>query len=325
MAEQLLRLAQSVQDSSLLVLAHRAMGTYFYTFGEDFVQAREHFAQVLALYNPRQHASLGLSYGVDPGAVGRNFTAGTLWQLGYPDQALKTIHDSLPLTRELSHAYSLAGTLLMVAQVAHFRREEHITREYAEEALTLSIEHGLTPMVALAQIWKGWALTEQGGGQEGISHIQQGLKTTSTTGTEISKPYYLSMLAEAYGKTGQPQEGLTTLAEALDAVGRTGERFYEPELHRLKGELQQQCKVQGSKFQVEEEAEACFQHALEVARGQRAKSLELRATMSLACLWQKQGKNEEAHQLLSEIYSWFTEGFDTPDLTEAKRLLGELS
>jgi predicted ATPase len=159
------------------------------------------------------------------------------------------------------------------------------------------------------------------------------------TGIAALGSYYLALLAEAQGQGGQPGKGLVTLAEALDFVQRTDERFWEAELHRLKGELtlQQQFKVQGSKFQVshtlhptpytqaEAEAEACFQKAIEIARQQQAKSLELRAATSLARLWQQQGKEAEAHSLLSEIYGWFTEGFETADLQEAKALLEELA
>jgi len=138
--------------------------------------------------------------------------------------------------------------------------------------------------------------------------------------------YFLALLAEAYGKGGQAEEGLHVLAEALAHVDKTGERYYEAELYRLKGELTlQQLKVQGSKFKVEEEVEECFLKAIEIARWQQAKSLELRAVMSLARLWQQQGKKDEARQMLAEVYGWFTEGFDTADLQEAKALLEELT
>ena len=319
MAEQLLRLSQNVQDSSLLILAHRAMGTYLYSFGEDFVQGHKHFAQGLALYNPQQHGSLRLRYGADPGLVCRNFSASTLWLLGYPDQALKTIQDALSVAQELPpHPYSVAGVLHTAIQVSLFRREQKPAAEYAEAMLALSTDNGLAPIVALAQIWKGRSLAEQGRGREGIAQIQQGLNTNSDIGTEINKPYYLSLLAEAYREASLPQEGVITLTKALDAANKTGDRFYEPELYRLQGELLlQQCKAQ-------EETEDCFQQALQAARRQQAKSLELRAATSLARLWQQQGKTTHARELLSPVYHWFTEGFDTVDLQDAKALLDEL-
>ena len=174
-------------------------------------------------------------------------------------------------------------------------------------------------------MWRGWALAEQGQGEEGIKQLHQALNAWRATGTETARPLFLAMLAEAHGKTGQAEEGLTALAEALDTVDETGERSHEAELYRLKGQLILQSKVHSLKSEVEEEAEECFWKAIEVARTQQAKSLELRAVMSLARLWQQQGKKEEARLMLAEIYGWFTEGFDTADLQEAKALLEELT
>jgi len=173
---------------------------------------------------------------------------------------------------------------------------------------------------------RGWTLAEQGQVQEGIAQMQQGLAAYRATGAELGRPRWLAQLAEAYEKVGQPEEGLTVLAEALAAVDKTGERFWEAELYRLKGELTlKQSGVRGPESEVQQEAEACFLKAIEVARQQQAKSLELRAVMSLSRLRQQQGKKEEAHEMLAEIYSWFTEGFDTKDLQEAKALLEELA
>jgi predicted ATPase len=169
--------------------------------------------------------------------------------------------------------------------------------------------------------------------------MRQGLATSRATGAEFGQPFFLAQLAEVCGRAGQTEEGLTLLAEALAAVDKTGERFYEAELHRLKGTLTlQKFQVSGSKFQVppnpqlltlspqvEAGAEACFLKAIKIARRQRTKSLELRAVTSLSRLWQQQGKKAEARQMLAEIHGWFTEGFDTQDLQEAKELLEELN
>jgi predicted ATPase len=155
--------------------------------------------------------------------------------------------------------------------------------------------------------------------------MRQGLAAYRATGAEALRPHFLALLAEACGKARQAEEGLTVLAEALAAVNKTGERYYEAELHRLKGELTLQAKDQSLRSQVEEEAEACFHKAIDIARQQQAKSLELRAVMSLSRLWQQQGKKQEAHQMLADIYGWFTEGFDTKDLEDAKTLLQELA
>ena len=186
--------------------------------------------------------------------------------------------------------------------------------------MTLSTEQGFSHWLAYGTTLRGWTLTAQGEGAEGIAQMRQGLVARRATRSELHRPRFLSMLAEAYGEVGQPEEGLTALVEALAIVDNTGERYWEAELHRRKGELlliQQRQKVG--------EAEECFQKALDIARRQQAKSLELRAAMSLSRLWQQQGKQEEAHQLLAEIYGWFTEGFDTADLKEAKVLLEGLA
>jgi predicted ATPase len=188
-------------------------------------------------------------------------------------------------------------------------------------------------------IIQGWALAEQGQGEERITQMRQGLVAYRTIGAELRRPYYLALLAEVYGRVGQTEEGMVTLAEALTVVNKNGERFYEAELYRLKGQLVLQSRVQSlesenpspqllipsTSAEVVQEAEECFLKAIDIAQRQQAKSLELRATVSLARLWQQQGKQAEAHRMLSEIYGWFTEGFDTKDLQEAKALLSMLS
>jgi len=182
--------------------------------------------------------------------------------------------------------------------------------------VTLATEQGFAFWSTTGTILRGWALSAQGQGAEGIRQMRQGLTAWRATGAAISLPNWLGLLAEAYGRVEQPAEGLPLLEEALVAVHSTGERFYEAELHRLKGEL--------LLLATDKEAEACFQQALAVARRQQAKSWELRTATSLARLWQQQGKREEARQLLGDIYGWFTEGFDTADLKDAKALLEEL-
>jgi predicted ATPase len=239
--------------------------------------------------------------------------------LGYPDQARQSIHEALALAKEFTHPFSLAFTLTMAAVVHQFRREAQVVEEQAEAIKTLSTEQGFPFWLTFGTILQGWALTAQGKGVEGIAQVRQGLVAYRATGSELHRPYFLSLLAEAYEKVGQPEEGLSLLVEALAIVENTGERNWEAELYRRKGELL--MIQQGQKVG---EAEECFQKALDTARRQQAKSLELRVAMSLSRLRQQQGKQEEAHQLLAEIYGWFTEGFDTADLQEAKALLTEL-
>jgi predicted ATPase len=190
----------------------------------------------------------------------------------------------------------------------------------AEALIALASEHGLALHLARGTVHRGWVLAMQGSENEGLSQLQQGLTSYRATGAEIFMTYLLALLAEVYWKRGQAEEGLTVLEEALAFVENNSERHFEPEIHRLKGELLQHLS---SNHVVE--AENCFHHALDIARRQQSKSLELRAAMSLSRLWHQQGKREEARQMLAEIYCWFTEGFDTADLKEAKILLEELA
>jgi predicted ATPase len=207
-----------------------------------------------------------------------------------------------------------------------FRREEPTFHERTEALMVLSEEQGFSYSLAQGTLLRGWVLVGQGQGEEGIAQIRRGLAALQDTGAEVVRPYYLALLAEAYGKVGQTVEGLSALTEALEAVNNNrGARFYEAELYRLKGELTLQSKPSQGESAVEKDAEECFWDAVEIARRQQAKSLELRATMSLARLWQQQGKKAEARQMLADIYGWFTEGFDTKDLQEAKALLEELT
>jgi predicted ATPase len=199
------------------------------------------------------------------------------------------------------------------------RREGPLTQERAEAAMTLSTEQGFSGWLPLGTVLQGWVLAEQGQAEAGIARIHQGLATWQAIGQELARPYFLALLAEAYGKAGQPEEGLRILAEVLALVDNTGERSWEAELHRLKGELLLMQTPHNAP-----QAEACFRRALDVARHQQAKSLELRATMSLSRLWQRQGQRAAAHALLAEVYGWFTEGFDTADLQEARALLEDL-
>ncbi len=192
--------------------------------------------------------------------------------------------------------------------------------------MALSREQGFSLLLARGRVYWGWGLAVRGRVEEGLTQIRQGLSANRGTGAELFRPPYLSLLAEAHRKAGQVEEGLSAVAEALIAVHRTGERWYEAELYRLKGELTlQQSKVESPRSKVEEEAEAHFHQAIEVAQQQQAKSWELRAATSLARLWQGQGKTTEAHDLLAPVYNWFTEGFDTADLKDAKVLLEELA
>jgi predicted ATPase len=323
LGDRCLKLAQRLQDPETLVWAHHTLGETVFYLGE-FALAREHFAQGIALYDPRQHTPYVILVQQDPGVVHLSWAAQTLWFLGYPEQARKRIHEALTLAEELSHPFSLAYVLAMVAELHQFCRESQLAQERAEALIALSTEKGFPARAAQGAILRGWAVAMQGQGEEGILQMWQGSTAWQVAGAKIGRSHQLALLAEAYEKVGQAEDGLSTLTEALETASRTEEQWYEAELYRLKGELTLQSQVQGPKSK-EEAAEECFQKAIETARKQQAKSLELRAVMSLARLWQRQGKQKDAHQMLSEIYGWFTEGFDTKDLQEAKALLEELA
>jgi class 3 adenylate cyclase/predicted ATPase len=236
LGEQYLRLAQSAQDPALLLEAQRALGGTLLYLGE-LDSARTHVEQGLALYDSQQHRSLVLLYGTDPGVVCLSYASHLLWCFGYPDQALKRSHEALALARKVSHPVSLAGALHWAAMLHQFRREGPAAQERAEEAIALSSEQGFQFFLAMGTIDWGWVLAEQGQREEGIAQIRQGLAAYQATGAELWQPYFLALLAEAYGKVGQTEEGLSVLAEALTMVNKNGERWWEAELYRLKGEL----------------------------------------------------------------------------------------
>jgi predicted ATPase len=317
--EQLLTLAQHPQDPVMLLVAHRAMGSTLSQLGV-FTAAHTHLAQGITLSDATHHHALVLLYGEDAGVTCRSHDAHMLWLLGYPDQALARSQAAVTLAQQMAHPLSLAYTLGMTAFFHQFRREVCATQEHAEAAMSLAKEQGFSYWMAFGAILGGWSLVHQGQTQGGMTQLHQGLRDFRATGAELSQPGFLALLAEAHGTMGQPEAGLTVLTEALVHVEHTRERLFEAEIYRLKGELLLQ---QNSDNQAE--AESCFQHAISIAQSQQAKSLELRAAMSLARLWQQQGKRQEAHDLLAPVYGWFTEGFDTADLQEAKALLEALA
>jgi predicted ATPase len=303
----------------MLTVAYRAVGATLFWLGA-VASAHIHFTQGTALYNPQQQSALALLYGEHAGVMCHNYTALTLWYLGNPEQGLRQSQEALALARQHAHPFSLNIALSMATLFYQLRREVRCTQASAEAAINLATEQGFPDWMALGFILRGWALAHQGQAKEGIEQMHRGMRAWRATGAEALRPYYLALLAEAHGTLGQPEAGLTALAEALSLVDNTGERHYEAEICRLKGELLLQQSSDNSTA-----AESCFQQAITTAQNQQAKSLELRATTSLARLWQSQGKRDEARQVLGDIYGWFTEGFDTADLKDAQALLDELA
>jgi predicted ATPase/class 3 adenylate cyclase len=317
--EQLLSLAQGLNDPDLLLEAHHALWTSLFTGGE-LTATRLHQEQGLRLYDPQRHRSHAALYsGHDPGVCCRYRSGGCLWLLGYPDQAVASSQAALDLAQQLAHPLSLGIALYWAAMLHHMRREVPLTQARAEALMTLATGQGFSALVAGAMTLLGWTRAASGHGEEGIRQIQQGLAAYEAGGDARDRPYYVALLAEASTQSGQTAEGLRALAAVLARQGKSEVQWWEAELHRLRGELLLQHAVAQRG-----EAEASFQHALAVARRQQAKSLELRAAVSLSRLWQQQGKYAEAHQLLGEVYSWFTEGLDTADLQEAQALLAAL-
>ena len=342
LAEQMLQLARHSQDPQLVSEASFVMGQVVFARGE-LVPARAYFSQALSVYDPQKHRD-HISHAVQDLEVAcLSYEARILWLIGYPDQALQKVERALDIARRLSHATTLAWALNRIAWIHYFRRERQATLEHAEEAVRFATEQGIVYWAAVSRVFRGWALTDSGQQTKRIRHIRQGLDTLRAIGAEIGQPDYLPLLAEAYTEGGQTEKSLAVITEALTKGEAAGERVIEAELYRLKGELllndergtrndERQKKaaelsaVQHSSFRIHrfEEVEACFQRALETAQQQEAKSLELRAALSLARLWCGQGKSDDARQILEESYGWFTEGFDTPDLQEAEAFLKSL-
>jgi predicted ATPase/class 3 adenylate cyclase len=318
--EECHRLAESAGDTELLIAAHHARGVTLAFLG-DVSASQEHLEQAVALYDPNRHRNRALISGI----ACRSQAAHSLWFLGQPDLALEKSKEALSLTQQLSRPLSLAQALAMAASVHQYVRDARACKAQAEAAVALSTEHEFPFWRAIGTILRGWALAEMNEVENGIVEMRQGLAAFRATGAECLRPYYLTLLAERHGQVGQAQEGLNLLSEAQAAVDRNGERWWQAEIYRLKGELMlKQCRVEGLQAEKQMEAEMYFHRALDTARRQGARSFELRATLSLCRLWQKQGKRAEARTMLADIYGWFTEGFGTADLQEAKTLLGEV-
>jgi predicted ATPase len=319
LSETLLRLAQRTHDPAHAVIAHYALGATWFLLSA-LPAARQHLEEGIARYTPDQRRAPLFRIGHDPGVSSRCWAARTLWLLGYPEQALAHLHDALTLAYELSHPFSLASARMEAAMIYQWRRDVPAVHEHAEAAVVLSTEQGFTLWAAWGTSLHGWALAMQGQGEAGLSQVRQGIDACRGTGTALYVQYFCTVLAEVSAHLGHPEDGLQALAEAHTLVEQHEERYWEAEISRLRGVLL--LRQTGTS---PAEAEAWLRRALDVARRQEAKALELRAAMSLSRLWQQQGKQQEAYDLLAPIYHWFTEGFDTADLQEAKALLDTLA
>jgi len=311
LAERLLALAKKIEDPALLLMAHHALSNTAWQAG-DFAHARLHAEQAIAIYVPEKHHALAASYGGhDSGVANRSRLAVNLWLLGYPDRAAARGRDAIALARDIAHATSIVLALVFDAMVFQHCRDADRVRADAEEAMALAGELALGPWLAWATALRGWALAEAGRADEGIDDLQRASARWTGAGIGGLRPYFLWLLADARAKAGRRDEALATLEEALAITERTREGYAHAELHRLRGELQADAG----------EAERDFERAIAIAARQHARSLELRAAMSLGRLRIAQGRREDAQRLLAGVYDSFTEGFGTRDLIDARELL----
>ena len=318
-AEELVERAQHVQDSGADLAGQLALAVSLLHTGQQSL-ARQNFERINVLYDPQIHQSLAFRYGLDPGTAASAIFAWTLWLLGYPDQALEHGRQSLASLEGIKHPYTESRALYWNTVLHEFRREWPIVDERASSAMQSSGKHGFSLVLAAGQIMQGAATAAIGKRSVGLQQMRDGLDAYQATGGLFQRTYYLAMFADALNAEGLPEEGLEALQEAAKLAETSGEVYYEAEIHRLRGEL-----LLAASPQAAAEAEACYQQALEVARRQEVKSLELRAAASLVRLWWQQGRQKDAYELLAPIYDWFSEGFDTADLKDAKELLSELS
>jgi predicted ATPase/DNA-binding winged helix-turn-helix (wHTH) protein len=318
-AEKLTGMALCQHDPVLRREGHIAIAVINLYRGE-FISARAHLEQSLEILTAPPEPTSIVAGGLRPRIASRIWLVRALWVMGYADQAQQCSQEAMAEARQTMHAPSSAYAEYFAALLSQHRRDAAGTQAHADALMAFAAAQGLMHRIEQGRILRGWALAMQGDAASGVQHITQGLAGQQNTGIKTGTPYYLSLLAEAYGQAGQLQAGLQALAEALTQVAETDERWWEAELYRLHGDLLLHLPSPDVS-----RAEASFHQALEVARRQQAKALELRAAMSLSRLWQQQARRTEARQLLADVYGWFTEGFDTADLQTAKTVLEELA
>jgi class 3 adenylate cyclase/predicted ATPase len=312
--DELMQRAKHANERILLIFAHQTLGMTVYAMG-NFLRARWHLEETVRLGAHDRHRALG----VDLEVVCLSYLSQVLWYLGYPHQGLERAKQAIALAQVLSDPFSLAFAQSFLSSIHLLRREVRELGQNTEQMLALCTQHGFV-------FWSGYAVFHRGVSMvrqqrtEGIAQMEEGLAVVSTTGAQTRRPDALCLLAEAYGEAGRLDEALVVLDEALTAIDEHEDRLYEAETHRLRGELL--LKQDASNGAA---AEDCFRRAIEITQKQSAKSMELQATTSLARLLRDTGRYDDARATLAEIYDWFTEGFDTADLKDAKALLDELN
>jgi predicted ATPase len=319
LGEECLTLAEHHDDPGIRMAAHRMLGSALHFLGE-FPKAREQLEQANAIRERHQRRFDASLYLISASRVYcRSMYARVLWALGYAEQAQSASDMALRLAEETSHSHTLAQALSLAAALHLDRRDVERTECLARETVALAVEHDFAYWRATGRVWGGWALVQRQNIEWGLAQIQESLAQFRADGNMQTIPHALSVLAEVYGRAGEPEKGLEAVAEALAVIERTNERRREAELHRQRGTLL--LALQGPQ---RGDVEACFARALAIAREQSARMWELRAATSLARLWRDQDRQSEAHDLLAPVYDWFTEGFETADLKDARALLEEL-
>jgi len=314
-AKQLLSFATSADDAAGLRFAHSAMAQSLQYLG-DFVPAMEHIRQSESIISTEQRAT---SYNLgDAPSRWLAISADTFWLAGYPDQALGRSREALAVAEKLSHAYVLAVTRMFCGYLCADYRYIQDVSGHAEAGIALSAEYGFSTILPHVMIQQGWALVHLGAVEEGFEQISRGMAIRPSTWGS-NRHLFRRLLAEVHLAAKRADDGLRAVSEGLRDLEGGRRQWDHAELHRLKGEL---LLLQNASAQAQ--AEGCFREAIEIAQRQQAKSWELRATTSLARLLGKQGRRDEARTMLADIYGWFTEGFDTRDLKDAKALLAEL-
>ena len=318
MASEILRIAEDLGDADLLCVAHKNLAVMLNATGR-FEPARSYLDEALAVYQPQTHGYLAIEYGHDVGVSGLAHRAFALWHLGYPDQAAQDVDGALDLASSFDWANTVTYSHFFPGAVAAaFARDMEALEHHASRLVHLSEEHGFPQWGALGTVLLGPPMTARGNAEEAIEQMRRGFDLCRRVGAGICRPIFLGFLAEAESAAGRADAALKTIDDALTLTDETEERWHEPELWRLKGVFLAANKEAA-------EAETCFGRAIEVARGQSARSPELRAATSLARLWRGQDKPFEARELLAPVYDWFSEGFATSDLKGAKLLLDELA
>jgi class 3 adenylate cyclase/predicted ATPase len=318
-ATNFLSSAQSQPSSGPILVGHRILG-HSLIYSGDYRAALAHVETAVSLYRPDEHRDSALGYGQDIGVNAFIQLSLALWHRGYADQSARAADRALALSRELGHANTLAFALLQAGMAAVFARDVATACAYSNDCVTLASEHGFALWAACGRILQGWADAQKGEATMGIARIRDGMVAVEATGARLRTPLHLALLVEALALAGKKEEGLAALDHALATAAVSGEKGWDAEIHRLRGEL-----IGRLPYRDPTKAGESFRTALAIAREQGTRGYELRAATSLARLWREHGRRGEARDLLAPLYGWFTEGFDTADLKEAKALLQTLS